>query len=228
MEITCILFVAINNGLMYFVAPNKWAYLTSFHGLTQTVTIVSFITHITWVHLDPSKQYEHGIQDIINSFRVILIFEIIKNSKCFKVLRYSMMHSIDDIIVILLISLMFCGMLSVAMFNSDKESMTDIPNAYWFVINALTSVTYGDTVPRKPLAKFGAGICAFCGVFFLSIMVPLMSYDFNLFYEMFKDEEYMRLTRKQSIARKILMISAKNKYQAKPKMANEKGPSESA
>ncbi|UJR28874.1 hypothetical protein I4U23_010096 [Adineta vaga] len=67
--------------------------------------------------------------------------------------------------------------------SQNANQFSSIPHSFWFSIITMTTVGYGDYVPRTNLGKVIGAICALTGVLTIALPVPIIVSNFTYFYQ---------------------------------------------
>jgi len=78
--------------------------------------------------------------------------------------------------------LVYSSALYYAEVSVPDSQIESIPDAFWWAIITMTTVGYGDKVPKGPLGRIIGAACAISGILTLAIPVPIIAGHFNRFY----------------------------------------------
>ena len=96
--------------------------------------------------------------------------------------------------------LFFSVLIYFAEFSEDG-SFEHIPIGFWWAIVTMTTVGYGDKVPKTGWGYMVGGLCAITGMLCTSLPIPIIANNFNMYYSYAIKKKEQR-ERKQLLAEK--------------------------
>lgn len=151
---------------------------------------ISVIEHIISVDVaDSFHEQSISLVLVLRSFRIMRIariFKLFRHMTGFKVLVYTIVISINELLLI--VSFLFAGVLIFAslIYYAEEETFPNIPYAIWWALVTMTTVGYGDVVPKTELGYLIGAMCVIAGVLVIAFTVPVVVNNFTLYYTLCK------------------------------------------
>nr|AAO45534.1 potassium channel Kv3.1 [Notoplana atomata] len=115
--------------------------------------------------------------------RVLRMFKLMKHYSAFRILLYSIVASARELILMIAFLLMGSILFGSIVYMIDKKNFTSIPYGLWWALVTMTTVGYGDYVPREPLGYIVGSVCVIFGVLMIAFTVPIVVSNFSMYYE---------------------------------------------
>ncbi|XP_078378909.1 potassium voltage-gated channel subfamily A member 1-like [Oculina patagonica] len=166
-----------------FTSPNKYHFFTSILNFIDLIAIAPF--YITLL-LNKSESSSVAALRILRIVRVFRIFKLSRYSKSLQIIGYCVLESFRELGLLIL-----CLFLSVVVtssllyfieMGSPDTHFISVPATFWFSLQTITTIGYGDMVPHTPLAKLMSAACAIFGALTLALPVLTFVSNFNTLY----------------------------------------------
>ena len=167
-------------------SPLKWRFFKSALGLVDLLAIIPYF--ITLIIKDKnSTATAFPVLRIIRLLRVVRVLKLSRYSKGLKVLARTLVVSSSDLpslfAVVVINVILFSSIVYYAEMNLKDSDFESIPDAFWWTIITMSSVGYGDKVPKGPLGKLVGAFCAISGVVILFCFpTPVLLSHFDEMY----------------------------------------------
>ncbi|XP_069121420.1 potassium voltage-gated channel protein Shaw-like [Argopecten irradians] len=162
----------------YFMSPQN--------NIDILILVTAFIDIVIENWYAKFRYSDKGIRVLyyLQMLRVLRILRFVNKVPSVQVLGYTVRSNFTDLVVLLLYVLVGVVIISnFAYFAEDKSTFTDMPESWWWGIITMTTVGYGDVVPKTAIGRILGCICALCGVLSLSITVPVFVNTFVTLYQ---------------------------------------------
>ncbi|XP_032235888.2 shaker-related potassium channel tsha2 isoform X2 [Nematostella vectensis] len=173
----------------FLSSPKKCPFVRSFLNVIDILAIVPFYIDL----ILNSVQSNDGTLSlaflrILRLVRVFRIFKLSRHSSGLQILGLTLRKSLRELG--LLIFFLFIGVVifsSMAYYaeagTKDTHLGRSIPDTFWWALVTMTTVGYGDLVPKTLWGKLVGSCCALCGVLAIALPVPVIVSNFDAIYK---------------------------------------------
>ena len=183
-EIFCISWFTFEYVGRLLASPNKIRFVRSFLNLIDLAAILPYFITLP---MDSTKAAPLSVLRVIRLVRVFRIFKLSRHSTGLRILGYTLRESSRELGM-----LMFFLLLGIILFSSgvyyaevgeNESNFASIPDTFWYSLVTMTTVGYGDKVPKTPTGKLIGSLCAIVGVLTIALPVPVIVSNFEFFYK---------------------------------------------
>lgn len=183
LELSFNMWFTIEYVVRLVTCPNKYQFFTSLLNFIDLAAIAPF--YIMLVLNNSKSNSVEGLR-ILRIVRVFRIFKLSRYSKNLQLIGYCVLESVRELGLLIL-----CLFLSVVVtasllyyieLGSADTHFISVPATFWFSLQTITTIGYGDMVPHNPLAKLVSAACAIFGALTLALPVLTFVSNFNTLY----------------------------------------------
>ena len=181
--------------------PDKREFLQSVLNWFDLLAVTPFYLELLAEHLNPPFIM------VLRLFRALRIVRIFKISRYFQglfALGYALRQSAGELLILTMTLITFVALYSSLMFFSEgcsdhcsgdgdshecgqkcppgeSNQFDSVIAGFWWSIVTMSTVGYGDYVPKTPLGKVVGSLCALTGILVISLPFPIIITNFNRF-----------------------------------------------
>ena len=214
-ELVCNIWFTFELIIRFIVTPKVRVFLESPLNWIDFVATISF-------HSDTLLQ--HYFSDIENAdileffsiIRILRLFKLTRHSPGLKILIHTFKASSKELT--LLVFFLVLGMVIFAslvyyaerLHTNPKNDFKSIPEGLWWAVVTMTTVGYGDMVPKTYAGIIVGSLCALSGVLVIALPVPVIVSNFSMFYS--HTQARMKLPKKR---RRVVAVQQPRRHPAR-------------
>uniref|UniRef100_A0A1I8IWU2 Ion_trans domain-containing protein n=1 Tax=Macrostomum lignano TaxID=282301 RepID=A0A1I8IWU2_9PLAT len=128
------------------------------------------------------------VHQILKVPRILRIFKLTRHFSGLKILVHTMKASSRELTLLGTVFAIFVILCGTAIFiceqfvESPVNEFRTIPIGFWWALVTMTTLGYGDMVPRTLPGYIVGGVCAISGVLVIALPVPIIVNNFALYY----------------------------------------------
>ena len=168
-------------GARLIFCPDKIAF---FKEIMTWVDIISLLPFYENIILGTGNLNFLRAVRLIRTFRALKVFAFTSG---LQIIVQSLKASFRELILLLIILLIPVVVFSSVLFEIETKQGSEpdfqsIPEAFWWAIITMTTVGYGDMVPKTILGRIIGGVCAIFGVLIVALPVSVIGNNFSTYY----------------------------------------------
>lgn len=168
-------------GARLIFCPDKIAFFKEIMTWVDLISLVPFYEN--FILKSGSLNFLRAVR-LIRTFRALKVFAFTSG---LQIIVQSLKASFRELILLLIILLIPVVVFSSVLFEieSKEEIQPDfqnIPEAFWWAIITMTTVGYGDMVPKTIPGRIIGGVCAIFGVLIVALPVSVIGNNFSTYY----------------------------------------------
>lgn len=177
-------------------SPVKLKFLVSTLNIIDLIAILPYFVQLISTSGDKrdddegltSRRSASGVSVIrvVRLVRVFRIFKLSRYSRGLKILGKTLHASLNELMLLIFFVLigviLFSSTMYFAELGTENTDFPSIPDGFWWALITLTTLGYGDNVPKTTWGKMVGAVCAVAGVLTLALPVPVIVSNFNFFY----------------------------------------------
>ncbi|KAK6488086.1 potassium voltage-gated channel subfamily D member 2-like [Huso huso] len=182
LDTACVMIFTVEYLLRLIAAPSRYRFVRSVMSIIDVVAIMPY--YIGLVMTD--NEDVSGAFVTLRVFRVFRIFKFSRHSQGLRILGYTLKSCASELGFLLFSLTMAIIIFATVMFYAEKGStaskFTSIPAAFWYTIVTMTTLGYGDMVPKTIVGKIVGSVCSLSGVLVIALPVPVIVSNFSRIY----------------------------------------------
>ncbi|KAM3925209.1 A-type voltage-gated potassium channel KCND2 [Leptodactylus fuscus] len=213
LDTACVMIFTVEYLLRLVAAPSRYRFVRSVMSIIDVVAIMPYYIGLVMTNNEDVS----GAFVTLRVFRVFRIFKFSRHSQGLRILGYTLKSCASELGFLLFSLTMAIIIFATVMFYAEKGSLnskfTSIPAAFWYTIVTMTTLGYGDMVPKTIAGKIFGSICSLSGVLVIALPVPVIVSNFSRIYHQNQRADKRRAQKKARLARiRVAKSGSANAY----------------
>ena len=151
------------------------------------VATISFYTDLILQHL-VSHIKNADVFEFFSIIRILRLFKLTRHSSGLKILLQTFRASAKELMLLVFFLVLGIVIFASLVYYAERiqvnptNDFSSIPLGLWWALVTMTTVGYGDMVPKTYLGMFVGAMCAMAGVLVVALPVPVIVSNFAMYY----------------------------------------------
>ncbi|KAK8391743.1 hypothetical protein O3P69_017340 [Scylla paramamosain] len=179
--------------MRFTVTPMKLEFVKNTINIIDFVATLSFYMDIilNYTQFAGSEDNAGKAAEVIEFFsiiRILRLFKLTRHSGGLKILIHTFKASAKELTLLVFFLVLGIVIFASLVYYAERlqanphNDFKSIPEGLWWAIVTMTTVGYGDMVPKTYVGMFVGALCALAGVLTISLPVPVIVSNFSMFY----------------------------------------------
>ena len=149
---------------------------------------LSFYLDILFSRVLPASLTSNDLFEFFSITRIFRLFKLTRHYGGLKILIHTFTASMRELMLLIFFLVLFIVIFASLIYyaerlqNNPDNDFTSIPIGLWWSIVTMTTVGYGDMVPKTYVGMIVGGMCALTGVLTIALPVPVIVANFAMYY----------------------------------------------
>ena len=167
--------------------PNKCNFLKSSVNVIDYIATISFYTDL-FLQQYVSHIKNADIFEFFSIIRILRLFKLTRHSSGLKILLQTFRASAKELMLLVFFLVLGIVIFASLVYYAERiqvnptNDFSSIPLGLWWALVTMTTVGYGDMVPKTYLGMFVGAMCAMAGVLVVALPVPVIVSNFAMYY----------------------------------------------
>jgi potassium voltage-gated channel Shaw-related subfamily C protein len=172
----------------FIVSPQKFTFVKSPVNIIDFLATLSFYLDILFSKLLPPSLTNTDLFEFFSITRIFRLFKLTRHYGGLKILIHTFTASARELMLLIFFLVLFIVIFASLIYYAERlqknpdNDFTSIPIGLWWSIVTMTTVGYGDMVPKTYVGMMVGGLCALTGVLTIALPVPVIVANFAMYY----------------------------------------------
>jgi hypothetical protein len=212
LDYICAAYFTTEFAARVFFTPRKLQFFRQPLNIIDLLCLIPHLIAIILVTINPNDSTSQLFKSMLalRTVRILRIFKLMKHYSAFNILVYTIKVSTKELL--LMVVFLFTGVLIFAsvVFYVESETFENIPIGFWWALVTMTTVGYGDKVPKTEGGYIIGCAAVLCGVLTVAFTVPIVVNNFTLYYAHAQSRIKLPPHERKELKRKLFIKSKKS------------------
>lgn len=174
--------------LVRFVAsPSKYEFIRASVNIIDYIATFSFYIDLALQRFADNMD-NADILEFFSIIRIMRLFKLTRHSNGLKILIQTFRASAKELMLLVFFLALGIVIFASLIYYAERiqtnphNDFNSIPLGLWWALVTMTTVGYGDMVPRTYVGMFVGALCALAGVLTIALPVPVIVSNFAMYY----------------------------------------------
>ena len=174
--------------IRFIVSPKKFGFVRSPVNIIDFLATLSFYLDILFNKVLPASLTNTDLFEFFSITRIFRLFKLTRHYGGLKILIHTFTASARELMLLIFFLVLFIVIFASLIYYAERlqknpdNDFTSIPIGLWWSIVTMTTVGYGDMVPKTYVGMMVGGLCALTGVLTIALPVPVIVANFAMYY----------------------------------------------
>uniref|UniRef100_A0A1I8QE46 BTB domain-containing protein n=2 Tax=Stomoxys calcitrans TaxID=35570 RepID=A0A1I8QE46_STOCA len=171
----------------FISSPNKCAFIKSSVNIIDYIATLSFYIDLVLQRF-ASHLENADILEFFSIIRIMRLFKLTRHSSGLKILIQTFRASAKELTLLVFFLVLGIVIFASLVYYAERiqtnphNDFNSIPLGLWWALVTMTTVGYGDMVPKTYIGMFVGALCALAGVLTIALPVPVIVSNFAMYY----------------------------------------------
>ena len=212
LDYICAAYFTTEYAIRFFFAPRKFHFIRQPLNVIDIFCLIPHLIAIILVTVNPNDSTSQLFKSMLalRTVRILRVFKLMKHYSAFNILVYTIKVSIKELMLMIIFLLTGVLIFASAIFYVENETFTNIPLGIWWALVTMTTVGYGDKVPKSEAGYIIGCFCVICGVLTVAFTVPIVVNNFTLYYAHAQSRIKLPAHKRKELKRKLFIKNKKS------------------
>ncbi|XP_075251159.1 uncharacterized protein LOC142343257 isoform X2 [Convolutriloba macropyga] len=178
--------------MRFLVSPHKQKFVREGVNIIDFLATLNFYIEVVQRMIRLGGSYKDFL-DVLSIIRILRIFKLTRHHPGLKILQLTLKASARELFLLILFLIFGVVIFSAMVYFAEKMELKSQKNkendfhsiidGFWWSVVTMTTVGYGDMVPKSYSGMLVGMLCALAGVLTTSLPIPVIVSNFTIFYQ---------------------------------------------